>query len=393
MKKKLLVTGTTFPRWKDDTEPRFVLDLTKALSKYYDVTVLVPAAIGAKDYEILEGVKVIRYHYFPIHKLESLCYPGAIVPRIKQNKARIFLVPFLLFSLYMKLRKLVPEYEIVHAHWIIPQGIIQSLFKKPFIITGHGGDVMSMNKGIIKKLKIRALKKASCVTTVSDELMKKINSFTELKNIEVISMGCNTELFGKKYASNNYFNQENSKVLLFVGRLAEKKGICYLIKSMEFIDANLYIVGEGPLKEKLQKQAEPLHDKIQFLGAKTHEELKVIFASADIFVAPSITAKDGDTEGVPTVLMEAMASGLPCIASDSGGISSLVSNGEEGFLVEEKNVNQLVKKINILINDEKLRISMGNKARLKAEEYDYKNIARKYAAVLERALKETIKKV
>ena len=82
-KEKLLVTASTFPRWKDDTEPRFVLDISKALNKYFDVTVLVPACPGAKDKEILEGVKVIRYHYFPIHKFETLCYPGAILQRIK----------------------------------------------------------------------------------------------------------------------------------------------------------------------------------------------------------------------------------------------------------------------------------------------------------------------
>ncbi|WP_143087440.1 hypothetical protein [Butyrivibrio proteoclasticus] len=91
-KKKLLVTASTFPRWENDTEPRFVLDLSKALTEYFDVTCLVPACPEAKDSEVLEGVKVLRYHYFPIHKFETLCYPGAIVPRIKQNKARATLL-------------------------------------------------------------------------------------------------------------------------------------------------------------------------------------------------------------------------------------------------------------------------------------------------------------
>lgn len=85
-KTSLLVTASTFPRWKEDTEPRFILDVCKELNKYFDVTVLVPASPGAKDREVLEGVKVIRYHYFPIHSWETLCYPGAIVPRIKEKK-------------------------------------------------------------------------------------------------------------------------------------------------------------------------------------------------------------------------------------------------------------------------------------------------------------------
>ena len=68
-KKKLLVTASTFPRWEDDTEPRFILDLVSHMTNQFQVTVLVPAAPGAKDREILEGVEVIRYHYFPIHKI------------------------------------------------------------------------------------------------------------------------------------------------------------------------------------------------------------------------------------------------------------------------------------------------------------------------------------
>lgn len=85
-KKKLLVTASTFPRWEGDTEPRFVLDLSSHMTDEFDVTVLVPASPGAKDTEVMDGVKVIRYHYFPIHKWETLCYPGAIVPRIKEKK-------------------------------------------------------------------------------------------------------------------------------------------------------------------------------------------------------------------------------------------------------------------------------------------------------------------
>ena len=102
-KKRLLITGSTFPRYENDTEPRFILDIAKAMKEYADVTVLVPAAPGAADKERLEGVNVIRYHYFPIHSLETLCYPGAIVPRIKQKKTRALLVPWLFISLLYNL--------------------------------------------------------------------------------------------------------------------------------------------------------------------------------------------------------------------------------------------------------------------------------------------------
>lgn len=382
-KKKLLVTASTFPRWKGDTEPRFVLDLASHMTDEFDVTVLVPASPGVKDTEIMDGVKVIRYHYFPIHKWETLCYPGAIVPRIKEKKVRILLVPFLFISLYFKLWRILPEYDIIHAHWLIPQGIVQSFFKKPYIVTGHGGDVTSLNKGIIKKLKVRCLKKASHVTVVSNYLKERVEELAnyEIEEPSVISMGVDTSRFGKQYRVENYFNQGDKKVVLFVGRLAEKKGVTYLIEAMKAVDAVLIIVGNGPLHDKLVEQAKDLGNKVQFGGSKTHDELKTIYASADIFVAPSITAKDGDQEGIPTTIMEAMASGLPVIATNTGGISDIVNDGINGFLVPEKDSLAIREKIEEIMNNDELSCKLADHAIKDSQNFDYQVKAEQYKSL------------
>lgn len=382
-KKKLLVTASTFPRWEGDTEPRFVLDLSKHMTNMFDVTVLVPATPGAKDKDILEGVNIIRYHYFPIHRWETLCYPGAIVPRIREKKIRLLLVPFLFVSLFFHLIKILPQYDIVHAHWLIPQGIVQSFFKKAYIVTGHGGDVTSLNKGIFRKLKIRCLRRAKHVTVVSEHLKKKVQELVPEISASVISMGVDTSKFGKQYFIPNYFDQGNKKVVLFVGRLAEKKGATYLIEAMKDIDALLVIAGDGPLRNKLEKQAEEIKEKVKFLGAKTHEELKYIYASADIFVAPSITASDGDQEGLGLVILEAMASGLPVIASDSGGISQMITDGENGFLCKEKDVMQISICINKLMNDEKIYQKIRKNLCMTLNQFDYEFIANQFKSIFE----------
>lgn len=390
-KKKLLVTGSTFPRWEGDTEPRFVLDLSEALTEYFDVTALVPAAPGAQKKEEMNGVHIIRYHYFPIHQWETLCYPGAIVPRIKEKKIRILLVPFLFISLYIQLAKRVKDYDIVHAHWLIPQGIVQSFFHTPYIVTGHGGDVTSLNKGILKTLKRRTLERAGHITAVSGQLERVIQQLYPNKKLDIISMGCKTKNFSREYRVENYFNQNSSKVILFVGRLAEKKGVSYLLKAIEGLDAKLVIVGDGPMRQELEAQACKLGDQVTFLGAKNHEELKTIFASADIFVAPSITAKDGDKEGIPTAIMEAMASGLPVIASDSGGIAEIITDGVNGYLTKEKDVKQIRKRLVSLLEDDELREELSKKAELSAKELDYSVIGRKYAAILNEVLEKSNK--
>ncbi len=397
MKKKILVTASTFPRYENDTEPRFVLDLCKELNKYYDVTVLVPAAIGAKDKETLEGVNVIRYHYFPIHKWETLCYPGAIVPRIREKKVRVLLVPFLFLSLYMRLFKELPKYDEVHAHWLIPQGIVQGFFKKPYIVTGHGGDVTSLNKGPIKKLKAKCIKNASYVTAVSSALLNTMNEIYPIEKSDIISMGCNTKNFGKEYRIANYFNQGDKKVILFVGRLAEKKGVTYLIDAMKMVDAKLVIVGSGPLEQELKAQAEEINanyvkenstedKKIEFLGAKTHQELREIYASADIFCAPSVTAKDGDKEGFGLVILEAMASGLPVVASKSGGIVDLITDNYDGVFTEEKDAQDIADKLNLLVNDEAFYNKLKENVYSTASKYDYEVIGEKYRDIFDKVL-------
>lgn len=385
--KKILIVASTFPRWAGDTEPRFILDYAKAIAQYYNVTILVPSAPQAKDHEYIEGIEVIRYRYFPVRSLETLCYPGAIIARIKSNKLRVLLVPFLIIGLYKKLLSLSQQYDIIHAHWLIPQGILTSFVKTPFIVTGHGTDVTSLNTGLIKKLKARCLRKADNIVMVSNSLALKIKETYPkiIKPIHVISMGCDTTAFSPKNRVQNFWKQDGKKIVLFVGRLVEIKGLSFLIDAMNYVDALLIIVGSGPLEIALKEQANPLKDKVRFLGPKTHEELKTIYASADIFVAPSITAANGATEGFGLVLIEAMASGLPVIASHSGGIVDIVKNGENGLLTEEKNIKHLAYNIQLLLTDTTLYKRLSTNAVLTAKAYDYSEIAKKYKSIIDNA--------
>lgn len=383
MKKKLLVTASTFPRWEGDTEPRFVLDLCKAMNEFFDVTVLAPACPNAKEQEVLEGVNVIRYHYFPIHRWETLCYPGAIIPRIKEKKIRGILVPFLFIGLWKKLLFELPKYDFVHANWIIPQGIIQSMFSKPYIVTGHGGDVMELNVGIFKALKRRCLNKAKYVTVVSEKAKKTLNLIYGTEHIKVQSMGCDIDKFNPQKRIENYFNQKDKKVILFVGRFVEIKGITYLIDAMKKIDALLVIVGKGPDEEKIKKQAEECKEKVLFMGPQDHSILPIIYASSDIFIIPSITLSGGVTEGAPTVITEAMASGLPVIGTNTGGIPELISDGENGMIIKEKNSEDIVEKVNFLMNNPEILQKMALNARKMGVQKSYKNVAKSFRDLLE----------
>lgn len=379
-KKKLLITASTFPRWEGDTEPRFILDYAKTMSRYFEVHVLAPIAPKAKEEEILEGVVVHRFHYFPIYKFETLCYPGAIMPRIKEKKIRILLVPFLLFSMRKALKQYSKQVDLVHAHWLIPQGIMQINIKNlKYIVTGHGGDVTSLNAWPINLLKKKTLKQAQKITVVSRELEEYIQRLYRNDNTSIIPMGCDTSAFDKINRVENFFGQGDKKAILFVGRLAEKKGVAYLIEAMKNIeDAILYIVGKGDLEDELRERAKIIEDKVVFIGPKTHQELPTIYASADVFVAPSITARDGDKEGFGLVIIEAMASGVPVVASKSGGIVDIITDGENGLLCEEKNVRQLSDAIIRVLYDNELRERIIKNAKETADINNYEKVGKRY---------------
>ncbi len=389
MKKKLLVFASTFPRWKNDTLPPFVYELSKRLTKEFDISVLAPSFPGAKDFEFMEGMKVYRFHYF-IKKYEKLAGSGGILPMLKKNPLFYFQVPFFMLGEYIALKKAIKEInpDIIHAHWIIPQGLIASLMNKPYLVTTHGGDIFGLQGKFFTFLKKRTLKKAKSISVVSNaiknEIFKKINP--NLK-IEIIPMGVDSKLFNPNkrdlFIKKKY--QIGGPFLLFVGRLAEKKGVKYLLDAMpkvirEFPKTKLMIVGTGPLEQELKQQTKNLRleKNIIFTGAIQNKEIPKYCATADIFIGPSIIARGGDTEGFGLTFVESGLSGCWLIGSDVGGISDIIQNGKNGFLIKEKNVKDLSDKIikSIRINKSKnSRTELRNK-------FDWEIIAKKYSEIL-----------
>ena len=146
--------------------------------------------------------------------------------------------------------------------------------------------------------------------------------------------------------------------LLFVGRLTEKKGVTYLLDALALLrgsgrDVELRIVGEGPLELSLRAQCRSLalEDCVQFSGALPHHEVTRLMQRAHLFVAPSVTASSGDQEGIPNVLKEAMATGLPVVATWHSGVPELVEHGVSGFLAPERDATELARCIETVLGD------------------------------------------
>jgi colanic acid/amylovoran biosynthesis glycosyltransferase len=157
-------------------------------------------------------------------------------------------------------------------------------------------------------------------------------------------------------------------LILHVGRLVEKKGTKVLIDAMtQLAGANLAIIGDGPLRPALERQAQKLGERVRFLGALPADEVTQWMRHASVLAAPSVTAADGDAEGLPNVVVEAAASGLPVVGTNHSGIPEAIEEGVTGFLVSESDAGALAARLADLLGSESLRIEMGIAARRLAE--------------------------
>lgn len=150
------------------------------------------------------------------------------------------------------------------------------------------------------------------------------------------------------------------RLILHVGRLVEKKGTMLLIEAFagiaeEFPDATLVIAGDGPLRRRLEQQAAPLGDRVRFTGALPPDEVATLMRRAWLLAAPSLTARDGDSEGLPNVVVEAASSGLPVVASAHAGIPEAVEHGKTGLVVPEGEAASLAEALRSLLASPDLR--------------------------------------
>jgi len=405
--KKILLTTSTFPRWKEDSEPPFISDMAQALSRYFKVFVLVPHAKGAKKKETWGEVEIRRFSYFLPHKWQRLCYNGGIFANLLRSKINYFLIPFLfLFEMIAVVRLIKKEnIDLLYANFILPQGfvgvMIKRLIKVPVIINVLGGDVAIKNP-VLRYLVRYSLKRADHVVALTPALRNEINSLNigEI-DISIMPLGVYSDLFNPGYRDEKIrqkYVTNNDPLLLFVGRLVEKKGVAYLVKAFpeileKFDTAKLLIIGNGLLVDDLKRLTHDLKltDNVYFEGDIDNKKLPQYYASADIFIGPSVIPASGDLEGQGVVFLEAIASGCCTIGTNIGGIPMSVVHEKSGLLVEQKNSNQISQAVIRMLKDSNLRNRLKKDGRDHVvNNFDWKVVAKKYKKLFDKFIVDEI---
>ena len=394
---RLLVLGSTFPRWTGDTEPRFVESLSYELSDAFDVVVLAPHCRGAARSETFSSgnrkIEVRRFRYC-FDLCETLAYDGGILSRVRRNPLRLLLLPLFLTALMWAIVRLHREFQFdaVHAHWIVPQGIVATLLRSwwrgmpPVLVTSHGGDLYALRGRFLEHLQRRVLGRADAVTVVSAAMQ----DYCEQKGIAperiiVQSMGVDLD---STFTPGD--DTEPRDGLVFVGRLVEKKGVAYLIEAVALLgesypNLSLKIVGDGPLRESLEAFSNTLgvQDKVQFVGSVLNVDVPDFLRAAKISVMPSVVASSGDQEGLGLVAVEALGCGCAVVAFDLPAVRDTIIHGQTGLMAEPESAADLANKIAMFLDDDALRSRLAKAGRRHAlEHFNWSTVGSSYAGII-----------
>lgn len=304
---------------------------------------------------------------------------------------RIMSVPFPMYpecrislSRYAKIEKQLVEFQpdLIHLATPFTLGLIGQRFglrhKVPLVASYHTNFDQYLDYYKLPLLKKMFWSYTSwfhgqcernyCPSTATKELLED-NGVT---NVELWSRGIDTKQFSPRWKNNKvlekYGIQDSKLLLLYVGRLAPEKDLDILLESYRTLppdvaeQVHLIMVGDGPLMAKLAKEE---YSNITWTGFLKGDTLSEIYASSDVFVFPS------GTETFGNVALEAMASGLPVIGVEAGGVTDLITHFKDGLLCRPRSVESFREGINLLVRNPHLRLQMAYFARLSAGKRDW----------------------
>lgn len=398
---KILFVTSKFPRFEGDAQPRFVFDLAEELHKLgHEINIICPHDFKAKEKDIISGILVYRFKYFYPTRFQKIAYGAGIPANLRSSLLAKLQIPLFALSEILLTKKIAKKInpDIVHAHWGFPQGLAAKLTGRPYIVTIYGGEVFLSKRYHLLWLLDYIIKNSCGTFALTNGLRDVMKEFSIKSKVGVIPLGVNINKFHPDVEGyrevRKRFCKENELLVLSVARLVEKKGIKYLIEAFAKVlkkipDCRLAIIGDGPLRNSLIDLAKTLKisDKVKFVGEVNHKELPKYYCAADLFVLPSIIDSTGDRETQGVVFLEAMASKLAVMGTNTGGIPDIISNPEVGVLVPQKDSEKLAEKMIELLSDKDLR----NRYKENAYEhviknFTWKDIAKRYVREYEKCL-------
>ena len=319
------------------------------------------------------------------------------------NRLGIFqklIYPFSAFLMALDLHR-VNKYDAIWSMMASYAGFAGFLFKKtnstvPFILTLQEGENFEKREGIFNFIFKNIFKSADRIQAISKFLENWARYMGAKCPIDIVPNGVDIALFSNRKSEgelNELKNKLNKKAddifLITTSRLVPKNAIGDIIDSMQYLPLNVkfLILGSGYLEKELKEKVKALNleNRIQFLGYIPHKEMPQYLHISDVFIRPSLS------EGMGNSYIEAMASGIPVIATPVGGIVDFLKDGETGLFCEVKNPKSIAQKVEKLIKDKESRdYIVKNTLAMVKEKYDWSIVSNMMFKVFQKSIKNDI---
>jgi glycosyltransferase involved in cell wall biosynthesis len=404
---KIAVITSSYPRYPGDGVAPFVKSICENLAKLgHAVEVVAPYDPAIAPMEI-GNVSIHRFRYVWPKRFHIMGHARSLDNDTRLRPLTYILLPLFLLAAFFSLMRACgrQKSEIIYAHWVIPNGLVAAcvaaLRGLPFILSLHGSDIYVARRNRIFAAVARwVFRRASGVTACSPELRQTAIELGASQKTMLLPWGADPQIFHPGHRNDQDFQtfqvSQSEIILVALGRFVQKKGFANLLSAMPGVlngcpQARLMLGGDGALKDELASLAKQLgiSERVSFTGQIPWNQVPTFLARADIFVLPSVRDRRGNVDGLPTVLLEAMSSGLAVVASDIGGVSLVIKNGYNGLLIPPGDIEALAKAILDLACNEERRQAIGQAARQSViESFNWQQVARQITALLETAIQQ-----
>lgn len=345
------------------------------------VTVLLPHAQGVRQQWDDDGVTVRSFRYAP-ERFELVGYSRSLDADETIRAGAKWVAPLYVLGARRALaRELAREkYDLMQAHWVVPNGLVAAMLasRLPMAVGLHGSDVFLAERPGVRRLVGMALKRTSVLTGCSPELVDRVCALgLDRAYARVIPYGVDGKIFSPYPAKRFIWREKlgipkDAPMLLSVGRMVSKKGFHVLVEGLprllrERRDVHIVLAGTGDLLENLRAATAEHKDRVHLPGLVLRDTLPDLYRAADLFVLPAVHDRQGNVDGLPNVILEAMASGLAVTASEISGIPLAVEDGVTGRLVPEGDADALVSALSELLADPERLRRMGEAGRRRVE--------------------------
>ena len=403
-KTKVFVITSSFPRYKEDYAGVFIHDLLLSLTRYgYVFDVLAPSGGQDDAFDKYSGgiISVFRFRFFFKRQWERLCYADGMLNNFCDSLlAKVQLPLYLAASLFHSARH-IRGCQIIWSHWGVPSGLVGAILRKytgkKHILSLHSGWRFLLKYGFFGKILVRfIIHNTDRITVVNKDIMEETIRLCRdkekkkiYKKIILLPMGiplakfiCSTTT--EKGILRSKYNIILGKTVLYIGRLIPLKGIEYLIEAVrDSADLTLMIAGSGSDEARLRALSRGAKCDIRFLGVVAGEKKEELFRVADVVVVPSVGSANGQTEGLPVVILEAMASGVPVIATGIGGIKEVIKSSYNGLLVRQADAQDLRDKVDTLLSNENEYRFISENSRETSKSFDLECLSQHYSSVFD----------